>query len=333
MTYQTNEINDQKHQEEPIELTSFQILYQSLFESNSFYLILCATTFLYVIFSLCKPKSIKSQNIMFFVQSCCISFTIKNVSISSIVFFGNLPKETFVTLVLTYNMFHNIRNLLTALINKLKTECVNSSGTFEQLFNGEKYTMTFFLLSSFYIFSILRICVLVPLSLQFILLPEIIGMILTLFQMNYIFTYCKKQSIENNWKDTFISHLFTCIWFDVGEKSLFVLHYVLFMFYIFFNSLHTIFGILMLIQAIQIGHLLIKALAIIENYFIHVQMFIGMSEVHGNHEQCSICLEEMTDKCSKLICGHVFHTECVTEWLLKSHNCPYCLQVASTDDI
>lgn len=42
---------------------------------------------------------------------------------------------------------------------------------------------------------------------------------------------------------------------------------------------------------------------------------------------CSICLNEMkqTDKLRKMRdCEHIFHKDCIDNWLLIKSNCPYC---------
>ena len=44
-------------------------------------------------------------------------------------------------------------------------------------------------------------------------------------------------------------------------------------------------------------------------------------------ENCSICLENFktTLKGCKLPCGHIFHENCIKEWLSKHNNrCPVC---------
>lgn len=43
-------------------------------------------------------------------------------------------------------------------------------------------------------------------------------------------------------------------------------------------------------------------------------------------EQCSICMEEMTtgSHVTGMPCSHMFHRECIQEWLKRSNTCPIC---------
>ena len=45
-----------------------------------------------------------------------------------------------------------------------------------------------------------------------------------------------------------------------------------------------------------------------------------------HQHECSVCMEalEEGDVCAELPCGHVFHRECVTEWLARRPSCPIC---------
>jgi hypothetical protein len=55
-----------------------------------------------------------------------------------------------------------------------------------------------------------------------------------------------------------------------------------------------------------------------ENYALTIQ---------ENNKQCSICFDdfEKTSECKSLKCNHIFHSNCVTEWLSNySHKCPVC---------
>ena len=45
------------------------------------------------------------------------------------------------------------------------------------------------------------------------------------------------------------------------------------------------------------------------------------------HPSCAICLENfdaLSDVKQLPVCHHVFHTNCLTEWLLRHGNCPMC---------
>jgi len=45
----------------------------------------------------------------------------------------------------------------------------------------------------------------------------------------------------------------------------------------------------------------------------------------SNNDICSICLEKLKDdKCVILNCEHIYHKDCIKEWLKKNNNCPNC---------
>lgn len=39
---------------------------------------------------------------------------------------------------------------------------------------------------------------------------------------------------------------------------------------------------------------------------------------------CSVCYDDITDNCIKTPCGHLFHNQCLTTWLLEKTSCPIC---------
>ena len=39
---------------------------------------------------------------------------------------------------------------------------------------------------------------------------------------------------------------------------------------------------------------------------------------------CAICREEMTSRCKKLPCNHIFHTSCLRGWFQSQQSCPTC---------
>jgi hypothetical protein len=44
---------------------------------------------------------------------------------------------------------------------------------------------------------------------------------------------------------------------------------------------------------------------------------------------CSICISDIDkkDRCVKLTCNHMFHTNCISKWVHAHMNCPYCRTV------
>eukprot|EP00931_Biecheleriopsis_adriatica_P022684 TRINITY_DN14510_c0_g2_i1.p1 TRINITY_DN14510_c0_g2~~TRINITY_DN14510_c0_g2_i1.p1 ORF type:complete len:383 (+),score=88.21 TRINITY_DN14510_c0_g2_i1:95-1150(+) len=50
--------------------------------------------------------------------------------------------------------------------------------------------------------------------------------------------------------------------------------------------------------------------------------------------ECSICLDDLVigESALRLPCGHLFHEECVKDWLKKSNECPVCRWELPTDD-
>lgn len=56
---------------------------------------------------------------------------------------------------------------------------------------------------------------------------------------------------------------------------------------------------------------------------------IRMKSLEDQSQECSICFEQFEKKlCSKLIkCGHVFHKQCMKQWMASDHYnalCPMC---------
>ena len=49
-------------------------------------------------------------------------------------------------------------------------------------------------------------------------------------------------------------------------------------------------------------------------------------EKYSENERCIICMEEFIDneKVNLLPCGHIFHINCIKQWLLKTKSCPFC---------
>ena len=59
----------------------------------------------------------------------------------------------------------------------------------------------------------------------------------------------------------------------------------------------------------------------------HLKEYLLKSETAVSTEDCSICLEpyQENDKIVQLTCNHIFHKNCIREWLQnKQNNCPLC---------
>jgi len=50
---------------------------------------------------------------------------------------------------------------------------------------------------------------------------------------------------------------------------------------------------------------------------------------------CTICTERFdgAQDVSAVKCGHLFHDDCLTAWLIKSQTCPHCRHVVAKDSV
>ncbi|KAG5883428.1 hypothetical protein JTB14_005639 [Gonioctena quinquepunctata] len=46
-----------------------------------------------------------------------------------------------------------------------------------------------------------------------------------------------------------------------------------------------------------------------------------------NGDQCSICLGTLAKDLKTLTCCHVFHSHCISTWLIDNNTCPLCRKV------
>lgn len=59
-----------------------------------------------------------------------------------------------------------------------------------------------------------------------------------------------------------------------------------------------------------------------------------IDEKIGDLKQCAVCLEEFLagDEARRLPCSHLYHTDCIMEWLKDSNTCPMCGHGLPADD-
>ena len=57
-------------------------------------------------------------------------------------------------------------------------------------------------------------------------------------------------------------------------------------------------------------------------------IFLEMTDIENNDE-CTICLSnDLDNEWVKLNCQHIFHRDCITEWLSINNTCPICREEA-----
>ncbi|KAK8521181.1 hypothetical protein V6N13_077298 [Hibiscus sabdariffa] len=51
-----------------------------------------------------------------------------------------------------------------------------------------------------------------------------------------------------------------------------------------------------------------------------------LGEGSSSEKGCTICLDEFSDgvEVTSMPCGHIYHYDCIVEWLKTSHMCPLC---------
>ena len=53
---------------------------------------------------------------------------------------------------------------------------------------------------------------------------------------------------------------------------------------------------------------------------------VSLNDIPDSDKTCSICLEDFSDEKEILIldCKHIYHNECIIEWIYKDTSCPLC---------
>ena len=46
--------------------------------------------------------------------------------------------------------------------------------------------------------------------------------------------------------------------------------------------------------------------------------------IENENKICPICWDKITDDYIILKCSHIYHSDCINQWLIKKDTCPYC---------
>lgn len=68
----------------------------------------------------------------------------------------------------------------------------------------------------------------------------------------------------------------------------------------------------------------------------NIKLDIKSEKASDNHikEKCAICKEdfELEENITSLLCNHILHTDCISEWVKYKSECPVCRQQIQTID-
>ncbi|KAM1050507.1 hypothetical protein ACFX13_032967 [Malus domestica] len=55
-------------------------------------------------------------------------------------------------------------------------------------------------------------------------------------------------------------------------------------------------------------------------------VFDERADGSSSNQYCVVCLEKMLsgEQVTRLPCSHMFHGDCIVEWLNQCHTCPVC---------
>jgi len=147
-----------------------------------------------------------------------------------------------------------------------------------------------------------------------------------IYQYSFLtYTYKKLLNGNNfvNVNDTFLK--------EYWDRSYFLLLY-----YIFYISPSTFYCLLLVNMLLYkegkndyynfFYYYTITIFCIINLYFAficHRKKHIQMIEVREYNEECIICYQ-INNKFVLISCGHIFHEECLREWIKIKEICPLC---------
>ncbi|KAJ3694713.1 hypothetical protein LUZ60_000090 [Juncus effusus] len=139
--------------------------------------------------------------------------------------------------------------------------------------------------------------------------------------VKYIF-YISDMIMEGQWEKKAVYTFYLELVSDLLHLSLYMLFFIV----VFLN-----YGVPL--------HLIRELYETFRNFRIRVSDYIRYRKLTSNMNErfpdatpeeldmgdatCIICREEMTTA-KKLICGHLFHVQCLRSWLERQHTCPTC---------
>lgn len=140
--------------------------------------------------------------------------------------------------------------------------------------------------------------------------------------LKYILHTIDLQS-EDPWENKTIYIRYVDIVLGFFQLVLYV-GYMFFMLYILFMPLHIARRVYMAAKSVQnnIRDVVSSYHAIRNLNTLYPDA--TPEELNTTNNICIICREEMTQRCKKLLCGHIFHTACLRSWFQRQQTCPTC---------
>ena len=133
-------------------------------------------------------------------------------------------------------------------------------------------------------------------------------------------------NMEKLWnKKTFVFDIISIVKFllylSYDLKAIYILIYMeSYNIYFMLSGLKNGFKLIIALKSLYSNYLHLKYIQSLTNYDINTDI----SKVRENNiNVCIICLGEI-EKGKYLNCGHIFHLECIQEWILKYKKCPTC---------
>ena len=148
-------------------------------------------------------------------------------------------------------------------------------------------------------------------------------------------------NMEKLWnKKTFVFDIISIVKFllylSYDLKAIYILIYMeSYNIYFMLSGLKNGFKLIIALKSLYSNYLHLKYIQSLTNYDINTELSI-QGEINAKMDEeefnkvrenninvCIICLGEI-EKGKYLNCGHIFHLECIQEWILKYKKCPTC---------